>query len=198
MFTLTDEHRRTLLEVAVRTIATAAAGPERPWSEIDAAEFPVELRREGASFVTLYRGQTLRGCRGSILATEPLIANVSRSARAAAFFDERFLPVEFGEVPELDVHISVLGLPARLHVESEAELLRSLRVGVDGLILLEGSRQALFLPSVWNKLPEPRDFVEHLKVKAGLSRTFWSQAMVCERFTVEEFTGSAAEFVSEN
>jgi AmmeMemoRadiSam system protein A len=198
MATLTKEHRRTLVEVAVRAIATAAATPDRPWSEIDTGQYPVELRRDGASFVTLYRHRTLRGCRGSILAAEPLITNVSRSARAAAFFDERFDPVESTEVRELDVHISVLGPPARLHVDSEAELLRALRVGVDGLILREGSQQALFLPSVWKKLADPQTFVEHLKVKAGLSRSFWSRAVVCERFIVEEFEGSAAAYIGEN
>lgn len=195
--TLTDEHRRMLLDVAARTIAAAAASLKRPFLAVDTVRYPAELRRERASFVTLHRSRKLRGCRGSILATEPLVTNVSRSARAAAFFDERFSPVEAGEVRELDVHISILGVPARLKADREEELLTALRVGVDGLILREGSRQALFLPSVWNKLAEPQLFVEHLKVKAGLPKSFWSHKLVCERFTVEEFGGSAAEHLAE-
>lgn len=197
MSALQDAHRRILLDVAATTIATAAAGPDRPWADFDAGQCPVELRRDGASFVTLHRRRKLRGCRGSILASEPLVANVARSARAAAFFDERFPPVELQEVRELHVHISVLGVPSPLTVGCEADLLSALHIGVDGLILRDGSRQALFLPSVWKKLPEPRTFVEHLKAKAGLPATFWSSTVVCERFTVEEFSGPAAEYLDD-
>jgi AMMECR1 domain-containing protein len=66
------------------------------------------------------------------------------------------------------------------------------------LIIREGSRQALFLPSVWEKLSEPQTFVEHLKVKAGLPASFWSSTLACERFTVEEFVGRAADYLGED
>jgi uncharacterized protein len=197
MARVTPENRRTLLTVAARTIALAAMLPERPWRELDVEEYADELRQLRASFVTVHRRLKLRGCRGSIAASEPLVVNVARSARAAAFFDERFSPIVLEEVAELDLHISVLGTPRRLIVDSEGKLLSSLRVGIDGLIIREGSRQALFLPSVWEKLEDPQTFVEHLKVKAGLPPSYWSSGIVCERFTVEEFGGLAADFLDD-
>ena len=97
-----------------------------------------------------------------------------------------------------DVHVwrDQYGVP-HIEADNEAELLSSLRVGVDGLILREGALQALFLPSVWQKLPDPCEFVEHLKIKAGLSKTFWSSTIVCERFTVEEIGGAVADYLGE-
>lgn len=183
------------MTVAARTIALAATVPERPWRQLDVEDFAEELRQLRASFVTVQRRTKLRGCRGSIVASEPLVLNVARSARAAAFFDERFSPILVDEVADLDLHVSVLGTPRRLFVDSESDLVTSLRVGSDGLIIREGSLQALFLPSVWEKLEDPQTFVEHLKVKAGLPPSYWSSGIVCERFTVEEFGGLAADYL---
>ena len=190
---LTAEHRRTLLQVAARSVELAAADPERPLLAVVPEQHAPELRRLRSSFVTLHRDGKLRGCRGSILATEPLVVNVAHSARAAAFFDERFPVIDRDEIPELNLHISVLGTPTRMSVESEAELLSSLRIGIDGLIIREGSRQALFLPSVWEKLPKPQLFVEHLKSKAGLPEHYWSSTIICQQFAVEEFEATAGD-----
>ena len=77
----------------------------------------------------------------------------------------------------------------RLDVATEDELLAALRPGVDGLILEDGGRRALFLPQVWEQLSDPVDFVTHLKLKAGLPRDHWSPGMRCWRFVVEEVEG---------
>lgn len=193
MSVLSINDRQSLLETAVGAIQHAAADPARPISPIDPLQFADALQQTRATFVTLYRQRKLRGCRGSIAASEPLIANVVRSARAAAFFDERFAPVTTDEVRQLELHISILHPPQRLAVSTEDELLASLRAGVDGLILRAEARHALFLPSVWRKLPDPKEFLSHLKDKAGLPTNYWSSSIECERFTVEEFHGRAAE-----
>jgi len=88
---------------------------------------------------------------------------------------------------DLEVHISVL-TPARpLHVTSEADLLRQLRPGVDGLILGEGFRRGTFLPSVWESLPNPRDFLAQLKLKVGLPPDYWSETIEVQRYETEEW-----------
>jgi AmmeMemoRadiSam system protein A len=142
--------------------------------------------------VTIRHRGHLRGCRGSVAATEPLVVNVARSARSAAFSDERFPPVTVGELFDLDIHISILNEPEPLPVAGEAELLSTLRPGRDGLILTAGTHQGLFLPAVWDKLPEPRVFLEHLKQKAGLVGDYWSTDVQVQRFTVEECHGDVA------
>ena len=113
--------------------------------------------------------------------------DVAENAFAAAFRDPRFPPLRPDEYPRLEYHISILNPPEPMTVTSEADLLQQLRPGVDGLVLIEGARRATFLPSVWEQLPDPRQFLAHLKMKAGLPADYWSDSLRFERYTVEEF-----------
>ena len=61
-----------------------------------------------------------------------------------------------------------------------------LRPGVDGLVLEERGQRGTFLPSVWESLPSPRQFLAQLKVKAGLPADYWSDSIKVERYTVED------------
>src|SRR5438874_12518739 len=104
---LNDDHRKTLLTIARRSIETALAG-QRFDLRIDEYEEP--LRRPAGAFVTLRtRGGGLRGCIGSIVPVDPLCRAVSSSAVSAAFRDPRFNPVVPDEYPHLDFEISVMG-----------------------------------------------------------------------------------------
>ena len=112
------------------------------------------------------------------------------TAPAAALHDPRFSPVSPDEVEGLDVSISVLAPPTPLDVRSEAELLRIVRPGVDGLVIedeLGGRpRRGVFLPAVWREVPDPRAFLDALRHKAGLPPGHWSPTLRMERFTVHE------------
>jgi len=138
-----------------------------------------------ACFVTLHLAGALRGCVGTLRARLPLVQQVAQSAFAAAFRDPRFAPVARDEVDQLVLHISVLSRPVPLRVGSEAELLAALRPGVDGLVLTEGARSGTFLPAVWESIPEPSDFLAHLRHKAGLPAGYWSDTLTVERYTAE-------------
>ena len=46
---------------------------------------------------------------------------------------------------------------------------------------------ATFLPQVWESLPEPDAFLEHLRRKAGLPARFWHPDVRLSRYTVEKF-----------
>jgi AmmeMemoRadiSam system protein A len=175
----TAERGRVLLRIARESLAEAlgsggASGDhDEPW-----------LREPGATFVTLRRRGELRGCVGSILAWRPLLEDVRRNARASAFHDTRFRPVEPEELAEISVEVSLLSPPEPLAAVSEAEALRRLRPGVDGVIFEYGEHRGTFLPQVWEQLPDPRDFLDHLKAKAGLPRGFWSPEVRLSRYTV--------------
>ena len=80
-------------------------------------------------------------------------------------------------------YVAVLGTGVRRQVASEADLLGQLRPGVDGLVLQEGEARAAFLPDVWQSLPDPRDFIAHLKQKAGLAPGHWSPEVRVWRYT---------------
>jgi len=150
---------------------------------IDIRAHPPALQKSRATFVTLELNNNLRGCIGTLEATRALVEDVAHNAFAAAFYDPRFAPLTAADFTGLALHISVLSPPENMRVDSEADLLRQLRAGIDGLILEDGRRRGTFLPSVWESLPEPREFLRHLKLKAGLSGNYWSKTIKVRRYT---------------
>lgn len=183
---LSETAHDVLLETARRAIAHGLE-TGKPL-EIDARNFSVEVQRVQASFVTLMQRGELRGCIGGLEARMPLVEDVALHAFQAAFRDPRFSPLAPHELPDLEISISVLNPPERLPSLSEAELLRTLRPGQDGLILEEGHHYATFLPSVWENLRSPHDFLNHLKLKAGLPIDYWSPSLHFSRYTAESIS----------
>jgi AmmeMemoRadiSam system protein A len=112
---------------------------------------------------------------------------VWRNAWASAFADPRFSPLEADEWLNADIHISVLTPLERLDVVEEQELLDRLRPHIDGLVLERDDARATFLPDVWEQLPNPVDFVHHLKQKAGWPARSWSPHIKIWRYTTEVF-----------
>lgn len=179
----------SLLQVAYASIA-AGLQTGKPLS-VNTAGYPAPLTENRATFVTLTQDGLLRGCIGSLEACRALVEDVARNAFAAAFRDPRFPPLQQQEFDALDIHVSVLGTPEPVACASERELLDSLRPGIDGLILQDQERRGTFLPSVWETLPQPEDFLNHLKVKAGLPAGYWSESMRVWRYTTESFSAPA-------
>ena len=179
----TDEQKKILLRVARDSIAHGLKSG-RPAS-IQAKEFDDVLREERATFVTLERAGQLRGCIGMLAACRPLIVDIAQNAFAAAFEDPRFPPLSTDELADLDIHISILSLPEPMTVADEEDLLKQLRPGVDGLIIQDGARKATFLPAVWEDLTDPREFLHHLKRKAGMRPDHWSTTFRAFRYTAE-------------
>ena len=161
----------------------------RPW------QFEETLRELGASFVTLRIGEELRGCTGTLEAVRALVVDVAHNAFSSAFRDSRFAPVSPEEIAHLELHISILDSPEHLAVASEEDLIRVLRPGRDGLVLEEGTQRATFLPAVWEQLPEPREFLGHLKQKAGLPAGYWSPTLRLSRYVVREITGGRLDSI---
>ncbi len=192
-------HGRTLIELAARSIRHGLARSKA--LGVEPSAFHPDLRKPGAVFVTLKRAGRLRGCVGSLQAWLPLVADVAENAFRAGFRDRRFAPLGPGELPGLDLSISHLSRPEPIHIRSEQELLAHLRPGVDGLIIRDGQAQAVFLPVVWETLPEPRTFLGHLKKKAGLKPDHWSDRFQGWRFTTHniaagEVTDPAALWIT--
>lgn len=153
---------------------------------LQAATCP-ELDQPAATFVTLTRNGDLRGCIGSLEAYRTLREDVAENARAAAFRDPRFAPVTAEEWPSLRVEVSLLSAPAPLVVEDEADLLRSLRPGIDGVVFSAGTRRATFLPQVWEQLPTPDAFLAQLRRKAGLAADYWSPDVRIATYQVKKW-----------
>ena len=183
--TLAPAERRTLLRVARRSIESGFS-TGRPLL-VTPSEFHRDLKVVRASFVTLQiRGQ-LRGCIGHLDAVQPVVVDVAENAFAAAFRDPRFSPLTKIEWPNVDLHLSLLTEAQPIHFTDEADLLEQLQPGKDGLVLQDGPNRGTFLPSVWESLPEPVQFLAHLKQKAGLAANHWSPNLQVARYYTESF-----------
>ena len=154
---------------------------------VDPTNYPEPLRALRASFVTLHRHGQLRGCIGQLEASQPLVADVAEHAFAAAFRDPRFPPVGEPEYADLQIDISVLSIPEPLAFDSEIDLVARIRPGRDGLILEDDIHRGTFLPSVWESLPEPAEFLRQLKIKAGLPSSHWSDRLKVYRYETQSF-----------
>jgi AmmeMemoRadiSam system protein A len=183
---LAQAERQTLLDIARRSIRHGL--DQGTALRLRPETFTPPLRAERACFVTLNHGGMLRGCIGHLEATLPLVEDVAENAFSAAFRDSRFPPLSEGEYHDLEIHISVLTPAEPLSFDSEIDLIGQIRPFQDGLILVEGIHRGTFLPSVWEQLPEPRDFLRHLKQKAGLPTDYWSQSLMAFRYETESFS----------
>jgi len=180
---LAEKDRQTLLQVAHKSIEHGLKTGKL--IELNLKDYPPHLLEERATFVTLKRHGKLRGCIGMIEAVQPLVQDVVHSAYAAAFKDRRFPPLEQNELSGLEIHISVLSPLEEIKFSSEQDLLAKIRPGIDGLIIEEGVLRGTFLPVMWEEIPEPREFVRHLKIKAGLPSDYWSDTIRVWRYTTE-------------
>jgi AmmeMemoRadiSam system protein A len=180
--------RLTTADGAVLAGLAAAAVHARLTGQPSDGRLPTvrSLRALGASFVTLERAGALRGCIGTLEPVRPLYRDVARNAVRAAV-DPRLPPVTAAEWPLLDVKVSVLSGAEPLLVAGPADLLASLRPGVDGLILADDQRRATFLPAVWAKLPDPRHFLAALLDKGGWPPGSWPVGLVAQRYTAAEY-----------
>jgi AmmeMemoRadiSam system protein A len=182
---LSPAHRRTLLEVARRSIQHGLShGVPLP---VVVSEYHRDLKALRASFITLNIDNNLRGCIGHLEPVQPLVVDVAENAFSAAFRDLRFSPLTSEELPFVKIHVSVLSTPEPMVFNDEADLLSQLRPGEDGLILQDGVSRGTFLPSVWDSLPTPGEFISHLKLKAGLAPNHWSDTLKVSRYHTESF-----------
>ncbi len=183
---LSDTERRYLLDLARQTITSAVRGEELP--PIDLASLPEALAQPGASFVTLTTYGQLRGCIGTIEAHRPLAQDVQQNAVGAALRDPRFPPFSVCELARLHSEVSVLTPPQPFPYRDGNDLLARLRPLVDGVIIEKGWHRATFLPQVWEKLPDPRDFMGQLCLKAGLPPDAYRQpGLQVLTYQVEQF-----------
>ncbi|MCX7192124.1 MAG: AmmeMemoRadiSam system protein A [Proteobacteria bacterium] len=179
---MTDTDKgRVLLTIARAAISHALnrhfnADESAPW-----------LAEPGACFVTLSQQGELRGCIGSLQAHRSLLIDIKSNAVAAALHDPRFAPLSADELGITDIEISLLAPTQPMLFRDEAYALSQLKPGVDGVIFEFGRYRSTFLPQVWEQLPEPRQFMAHLKRKAGLPADFWDKNIQLSRYSVTKF-----------
>jgi len=177
---LTNDEKNILMDIARQSIHYGLENG-KPLT-VSTSECSENLQQQRATFVTLDINQQLRGCIGTLEAYQSLVKDVSEHAFAAAFKDPRFPPLAQHEEALLDIHISILTPAKPMSFSSENDLLKQIQPGIDGLILESGYNKGTFLPSVWESLPQTKDFLQHLKIKAGLPGNYWSDEIKISRY----------------
>ena len=185
---LATNERRLLLDIAAAAIAEVLRSGRR--GAPDLSGVPAALRQPGATFVTLRREEQLLGCVGTLRPYQPLAVDVAVHAVGAAFEDPRLPAVTVADYSVMTIHVSMLGPLTEVVAESLTELVEQVAAGVDGL-LVEATvhglpRRATLLPSVWEQLPDPAQFVGALWRKAGLPARDWPRDIVVSRYRVME------------
>ena len=169
-FTLSDEEKQVLKEIALASIRDSLAGKRMKLPAFN-SDYPT-LNSKCGAFVSLHKHGHLRGCIGHFGEDVPLHQIVAKMARAAAFEDPRFMPVRKEELNDLDIEISVLTPMRRIQSLDEFELHRH------GIYIRKGYRSGTYLPQVadevnWTK----EEFVSHCaQDKAGIGWDGWKDA----------------------
>jgi len=173
------EDEAWLFDAAFRAIVAGLADRAPDLEPVSA--LPGRLRHTVGSFVTLHVAADLNGCIGNVEGVEALGRAIPRLAWSAAFDDPRLPSLRSSELDRLAIEISLLSPLSPLMVRSYAALVERVRPG-DGVVVRTGRRQGLFLPSVWDLLPNAPTFVAQLFRKAGLTPGTWPPGTEVHRF----------------
>ena len=129
----------------------------------------------------------LRGCIGMPYPTMRLMDALLHSAESACQ-DPRFSKLCEDELGKIKIELSILTEPEPIEAKNPDELLRKIVPHKDGLIIKYGYSSGLFLPQVWEQLPEREEFLRNLCLKAGLYPDTWKdQKAKFFRFHVQVF-----------
>ncbi|MDE2118866.1 MAG: AmmeMemoRadiSam system protein A [Betaproteobacteria bacterium] len=178
---VSTEQGKILLPIARAAIARAL---NVPYTADEAAPW---LAEQGACFVTLTQYGELRGCIGSLQAHRPLLHDVKSNAVSAALRDPRFAPLSAAELDTTEVEISLLSPVQAMDFCNEADALAQLRPHVDGVLLEYRNYRSTYLPQVWEHFEQPQQFLNSLKLKAGLPQNFWAADVKLARYTVTKW-----------
>lgn len=161
------QNARFLLKTARRAVETFVKTKKL----LRVQEYPKEFVEKRGVFVSIYKGKELRGCIGFPYPQKPLIEAVIDAA-VSACKDPRFEPLKKEELNSVSIEISVLSVPKELKVENRERLPAILNKNC-GYIIEKGLHVGLFLPQVWNELPDRIEFLENLCMKAYLPKDSW-------------------------
>ncbi|MBR0119928.1 MAG: AmmeMemoRadiSam system protein A, partial [Eubacterium sp.] len=148
-------------------------------SATDKAISELEDMRAGA-FVSIHKEGKLRGCIGTISATQDCIADeIIENAISASTRDPRFDPIEEDELDALEISVDVLGEAEAIMSPAELDVKRY------GVIVTKNRRRGLLLPNL-DGVDTVEEQLSIAKQKAGLAPD--EEGCFLERFEVVRHT----------
>ncbi|MEJ5361778.1 MAG: AmmeMemoRadiSam system protein A [Spirochaetota bacterium] len=179
MVQLNEEQKKKLLALARKTIEEYLKKRTLPKVDYNHEFVDDVFKQKCGAFVTLHKHGALRGCIGYVKGIKTIPEAVVDMAKAAAFEDPRFEPLQKHELDDIDIEISVL-TPVE-PVNDVGEIV----IGRDGLIISNGFRAGLLLPQVATEYGwDVQTFLQHTCYKAGLPADAWKW----ENTKIEKFS----------
>jgi len=157
----TQDYQIEGLQLARRTLEFFMRTGRAPEIDIKNAK----LNKTGGVFVTLKKQGRLRGCIGNIVGQGSYGRGIGENVLNAAFHDPRFEPLDYSELEDVDIEISLLSPLKRVSDW------RKIRLGKDGVMIKRGEAGGVFLPQVGEEITDLESFLSLLCTeKAGLYR----------------------------
>ena len=168
------------------TIVRAARGIVEAEAARRTAKYDPRYNGYAGVFVTLktHPDGELRGCIGYPEPVYPLSEALFRAAKGVCH-DPRFPPLSEHETEKVTVEVTILSPPSLL-TGSKDEIMRSIVIGRDGLMMESPWGRGLLLPQVpveWNW--DVTEYLESLSRKAGRRKDAWKD----EDSKIYSFTG---------
>ena len=133
------------------------------------------LSTSAGAFVSIHKCGELRGCIGTIMATEPNLAReIIANAVSASSRDPRFDPITPDELSQLEINVDVLG------EAEDIDSIGQLDVKRYGVIVSSGFRRGLLLPDL-DGVDTPEQQVEIARMKGGIRQ---GEPLRLQRFEV--------------
>ncbi len=142
-----------------------------------AKKYP-QSNHPAATYVTLELGGKLRGSTGSLVASRSLCQDLSLNVIGAAYEDKRFPPVKAEELADLTFKVFILNRPQLLRSRSPYQLLAKIDPSKHGVIVVQGQKQAAFLPEAWKTCSNKIEFMNRLCQKAELDPDQWTRGKI--------------------
>lgn len=167
------EHEDAYVQLARKTIESYI----RTGNLISLPEkLPKEMYRQRAGvFVSIKKEGRLRGCIGTLQATQPSVAEeILHNAISASVNDPRFSPIELDELDRLTISVDVLGDMEKIESPDQLDVKRY------GVVVSSGRKRGLLLPNL-DGVDTIGDQIAIAKRKAGISP---EEKVQLERFEV--------------
>ncbi|MBR3297300.1 MAG: AmmeMemoRadiSam system protein A [Firmicutes bacterium] len=120
------------------------------------------LYQRAGTFVSIHKNGQLRGCIGTIAATQGSIAEeIIQNAVSASSRDPRFSPIKPGELSSLEISVDVLGDAEDIDSPDQLDVKRY------GVIVTRGHRRGLLLPNL-DGIDTVDEQIKIAKQKAGI------------------------------
>lgn len=168
---ITPGHKQAVVKAAAAWVAQAVA--KQPIKIEPDSLGPLTQRIVMGAFVSLKRGDVLRGCCGVLGKPIPLAGAITSAAQRTATDDRRFAPISPSELKHLSLEVTLLGPFQEIQAKG-TERAEHVTIGKHGVMIRRGQNSGLLLPSVavennW----DATKFLQAVCSKAGLRESAW-------------------------